>query len=257
MPGLREIQERFSACVLDAEATRILDDVRAGEFEAGSRLQVYRNSVFTGFSDALGAVYPVVEKLVGEDFFRYACREFIRCSQSRSGDLHDYGHDFSEFLASFEPALHLAYLPDVARLEWLFHRVYHEADADGMDLEALGRVAPDRHERLVFQLNPASRLMRSGFPVSEIWRVNQDDYDEEPIVDLDAGGVNLLVLRRGEEVEMHPVAAGDFEMLTAIAAGEALGDCVAAVEEIESDFDLAEFLSRYVGNRTLISFTLR
>ena len=83
----------------------------------------------------------------------------------------------------------------MARLEWLFHEIYHEADVDGMELGALGQVAPDQYEQLVFQLNPASRLMRSRFPVSEIWRVNQDGYGGDPVVDLDAGGVNLLMIR--------------------------------------------------------------
>ncbi len=255
MPGLREVQERFSANVLDADAVGIAADVKAGAFEPRLRLQVYRNNVFTGLTDALRAVYPVVEKLVGEGFFLYASNEFIKRNPSTSGDLHAFGSGFGSFLATFEPAKKLSYLPDVAQLEWNYHEVYHEADADAMDVDALQLIAPDQYERLQFRLNPACRLMQSVFPVIEIWRVNQEGYSGDQTVDLDAGAVNVLLLRQGEEIELHPLDAGDYAMLAMFARGDQLGDCLGAAQRIDAAFDLTGFLSRFVGNRALIDFT--
>jgi len=256
MPGLREIQERFSANILDAGAAEILRDVKPGVFEPGLRLQVYRNNVYTGFTEALRAVYPVVEKLVGGRFFLYACNEFIARQPSGSGDLHDFGSEFGPFLAAFEPAGELRYLPDVAQLEWYFHETYHEAGAGVLDLEALGRIPPEQYERLRFQMNPASRLMKSKFPVVEIWRVNQEDFCGEQLVNLDDGGVQLLMIRCGEEIEMHPLQAADFKMLSRIARDDALGDCLRAAQDIDPDFDLSGFLPRFVANQTLVGFAV-
>ena len=67
-------------------------------------------------------MYPTVEQLVGAPFFRYAAHEFILAHPSKSGNLHDFGEDLPGFLAGFEPARALAYLPDCARLEWAWHR---------------------------------------------------------------------------------------------------------------------------------------
>jgi hypothetical protein len=256
MPGLREIQKRFSANIFDTGSVEIQADVKSGIFEPDLRLQVYRNNVFTGFTGALRAVYPVVEKLVGDGFFLYACNEFIARHPSNSGDLHDFGGEFGLFLASFEPAGSLPYLPDVAQFEWHFHMAYHEADAGGLDFDVLGTIPAEQHERLRFKINPASRLMKSEFPIIEIWRVNQEGYQGDQAVDLGAGGVSVLTLRQGEKVEMIPLDAGDFEMLQRITRGDALGDCLGSVLDIDPDFDLTGFLSRFVANNTLAGFTV-
>src|SRR6185436_9928463 len=78
--------------------------------------------------DALAAVYPVVQRLLGQGFFEYACDAFIRRHPPRSGNLHDFGAEFAEFLAGFEAASTLTYLPDTARLEWSWHVAFHAAD---------------------------------------------------------------------------------------------------------------------------------
>ena len=52
MPGLHEIQDRFTANLFDAESSDILADVKAAAFEPALRLQIYRNNVFTGFTEA-------------------------------------------------------------------------------------------------------------------------------------------------------------------------------------------------------------
>ena len=67
----------------------------------------------------------MVEKLVGEGFFRYAASQFIRQYPSKSGDLNEFGYEFPEFLETFEPAAKLNYLPDVARLELAYHEAYY------------------------------------------------------------------------------------------------------------------------------------
>lgn len=256
MPGLRNIQEHFSASIFDCAAEAIFDNVAPGAFEPRQRLQIYRNNVVTGFTDALRAVYPVIEALVGEGFFLYAASEFINRHPSTSGDLHDFGREFGMFLAAFEPAGNLPYLPDVARLEWNYHEAYHEADADALDIHALGQVPPDRYEQLRFRLHPACRLMRSEFPIIEIWHVNQEDYEGDQTIDLGSGGVRLLMSRQGDEIALHPVDRRDYEMLTMIARGETLGDCLDIVQGLSPDFDLSGFLSCYVGNRTLVEFTV-
>ena len=82
---------------------------------------VYRASVLSNFRAALAATYPVVRRLVGEAFFDEAARRFALANASRSGDLNEYGTEFPEFLAVYPHAASMAYLPDLARLEWARH----------------------------------------------------------------------------------------------------------------------------------------
>src|SRR5687768_16032631 len=123
MRALREIQ------------TALADAILMGR--AGERLQVYRNNVFISLRQALADVYPVVQRLVGEEFFNQLARRFVREHPSRSGNLHDFGREFAGFLATLPDLTELPYLPDVAALEWALHEVFHEAEARPFDFSTL------------------------------------------------------------------------------------------------------------------------
>lgn len=257
MSGLRELQTQFTASLFDTDETDALASIVSGQFEHRQRMQVYRNNVFSNLTEALRAVYPVVEKLVGEGFFLYASNEYIRRFPSNSGDLHDYGAKFGDFLKTFEAASQHAYLPEVANLEWYYHEVYHEADAAGLDVNALSTVAPDRYQALCFSLNPASRLLQSEFPIIEIWRINQEDYQGNQTVDLGSGGVNVLLLRQAEEVELHTIPEADFKTLDAMRQQQSLEHCISEALSIDQDFDLGAFLYKYIHNKTIASMQVQ
>src|SRR5712692_6385907 len=97
------------------------------------RFAVYRNNVVVGLVKALKSRFPVVEKIVGEEFFAAMARVFVVERPPRSPVLAMYGDEFATFIAAFEPARELAYLADVARLEAARTRAYHAADATPVD----------------------------------------------------------------------------------------------------------------------------
>ncbi|MET0216994.1 MAG: DNA-binding domain-containing protein [Burkholderiales bacterium] len=257
MPSLRELQLAF-ADALDRNAwpdpgTPCGDGLTPRDRE---RFPVYANNVATNLIEALRAVYPVVEKLVGGKFFAHAAREYVRAVPSVSGDLHRYGRSFPQFLARFDGARPLVYLPDTARLEWLMHETFHAADQDALDLTQLGRVAPDRVGALVFCLHPACRLLRSPYPVHRIWQVNQPDAHDDERVDLGEGGVHLLIARPNASVEIELVSEAEFSALTAMAAGADLTSALADAQARDAGFDAGQFLRRRVLARTLVDFRL-
>ena len=81
------------------------------------RFAVYRNNVAVALSRALASRFPVVEKLVGTEFFAGMIRAYIAMSKPASPIITAYGDDFPDFIAAFEPAATVRYLADVARLE--------------------------------------------------------------------------------------------------------------------------------------------
>lgn len=252
MHSLRELQFKFAEAVLERADTRIRQLVRANGLSGARRLQVYRNNVFAGLTSALGAVYPVVERLVGDGFFRYAADRYIRLHPSTSGNLHDFGGAFAEFLAAFPAAAGLPYLTDVARLEWAYHQVFHAAEHAPLDLSALRAIPPEGYLALKFHLHPASRLLHSDYPVLRIWEVNQADYEGDGTVDLSQGGDQLLVIRRELRVELQPLGKGEYTLLTALAANHDLASACEAALSIEPDFDLTACLQRHVARGTLV-----
>ena len=148
MPRLRELQLGFAAALLEGDAGGFDRHIRAAGLSGARRLQVYRHNTLLGLTGALEAVYPVVRRLVGEEFFRYAAAQYIARHPSRSGDLHEFGEHFPLFLQSFAPVAELVYLPDVARLEWTYHQVFHAANHPPLDRAALAQTPVERQGEL-------------------------------------------------------------------------------------------------------------
>ena len=248
---LRDLQTEFAAALFAVRA-KIGARVRAGRFPAAQHLQVYRNNVVESLTGALRAVYPVVEKLVGDGFFRYAVHEYLRAHRPRSGNLHDFGDAFASFLAGFAPAAELPYLPDVARLEWAWHQAFHAADAPAFDFARLGAVPAEQHATLRFVLHPSARLLESDFPIVHIFEINQEGYDGDARVDLGEGGAQALVIRRELTVYVEALAAGEAALLAALAGHQPLGDAVQAALAAQPDCDLTGTLAGHLRGGTLV-----
>lgn len=244
-PSLPELQRAFAQAVYaDDAVTRHVCD---GRFPAARLLQVYRNNVFESLSGALKAVYPVVERLVGTGFFAYAADGYIRAHSPKSGNLHDFGERFADFLAGFAPAQNLSYLPDVARLEWGWHMAFHAADRAPLPLTRLAAIAPADYGALRFRLHPSAQLLASDYPVLHIWQVNQPDYTGETSVNLAEGGVRLLVARPALDVEIEDLSTGDDALLRAFAAGHCFEEASRAALAAQPGYDLATALRRHVA----------
>jgi hypothetical protein len=188
----------------------------------GARARIYREHMLAGLCDALAVLFPVCGRLVGDEFFAALARRFARAAPSRSADLNDYGEEFGEFLAGFEPARQLDYLPDVARLEWALHRARCAAPAPPLDPSALARVPESRRGGLRFALAAGASLLISPYPVTRIWEVNQPDYAGDPAVRLDAGAVRLVVARGSEGVVPSELGEAEWLLLEGLARGLSL-----------------------------------
>src|SRR5687767_8407646 len=189
MLWLPEWQSQFAAALLG----------RTG----AAGLAVYRGNAFGNWAQALAGAYPIVRKIVGEEFFEGLARAYARAHPSASGDLNEYGAALAEFVAVFPHTQDLPYLPDVARMEWLAHRAYYAADAKPFDVTGISHSNP---QALRPRLAPASALLASDWPLARIWVVHQDDYAGEVAVDLRSGPNRILVHRPRWRVQVRALA---------------------------------------------------
>lgn len=250
---LHELQESFAEQVFATASGNL--NIRANGLTEAKRLQIYRNNVFSGLTEALRAIYPVLDRLVGSVFFNHAAYQYVRRTPSTSGNLHDFGEDFADFLAVFPGAKELAYLPDVARLEWGYHRVFHAADASVFDAGRLSQVPVDKYGAIKFKLHPACHFLASQYPILRIWQVNQEDYQGDQRVDLDEGGVNVLLFRRELDIAVRALSAGEFAFLSAIGDDLKFENVCEAALAAEPNFDITGYLEQQVANGTLIDFS--
>jgi hypothetical protein len=255
MPSLRELQRGMSAATIfgDHAALAALGVV-AGAMSAAMRIEIYRNNVFGNYRKALAATFPVVRRLVGTAFFNAAVDAFVRAHPSTRGDVNRYGGDLPSFLAAYGPTRTLAYLPDVARLEWTVDQSAIAADAPPFSLAALASLREDAYATLRFVLHPSAQFVESRYPILHIWQVNQPEYEGAADVDLGEGGDSLLVARSSRGVAVERLKPGEAVLLRAFAANAPLGAAASRASEAESSFDLPAALRRHVANHVLVAF---
>jgi hypothetical protein len=253
MRSLRELQREFAATILAGEGAAPRFATIPAE-RATERIAVYRRAFCANYRNALGASYPVVKRLVGAPFFHAAVDAFVRAHPSRSGDLNVYGDAFPPFLATYPPASDLPYLADVARLEWAQDEANRAADASadpGAVLAALAAVEPMRLPALRISLAPSCRLVASPYPVLRIWQVNQDGFEGDDRVSLDAGADRLLVKREDAGVTIERLAPGTHAFLLPLAGGSTLGEAVEAAQRADAGFDLQPVLAGRIADGTI------
>lgn len=256
---LRELQQRMLAALWSGEPSAdtlaLLREDRP--LAPAEQLTVYRGSIRSSVTAALSDVYPVCRRLVGERFFGAAAAAFIMRERSRSPDLNEYGGAFADFLSTFAPAATLSYLPDVARLEWAWHRAFYMPDSEAMAVDDLARaLAVGDPDRVVFHLQKNASLVESPYPVQLIWQANQPGRDGEDVVDLSKGGASLLVWRRGPNRLMEPLEPCERCLVRALAEGLALGDVCLRLASEHPAVDLGGLLAAALGRGWLAGFGL-
>jgi hypothetical protein len=240
MLSLRELQLRFIAALYDGNDAVVESRLEAGVPSPAARLAVYRNNLREGFVKTLALEFPVVEKLVGDRFFRQTALAFQLQHPSRAGDLTYVGAPFADYLRAQFGDGEYAWLPDIAELEWALQAVAIAPQSEA-PLADLAAVPPQRYQDLLFEPNPATRLVESRFPVVRIWQTNQPGAAAETL-DLGAGGDRVLVRSRGEELDFVRLDAADFAFARMLARRTPLGLATDASLAIDPAFDLARAL---------------
>ena len=243
MLSLREVQNAIRRSVVlrdDSDAAAyIVDDGLPAE----RRLAVYRNTFDGSLTRALRLSFPAIHRLVGAEFFEAATQSFVHEQPPHSAWLDEYGAGFAESLARFPPAASLAYLRDVARLEWAVNRALHAPDVEPLEVALLSALSPADHERVCFVAHPSVGVLELAYPADVIWRavLAQDDAALAAI-DLASGPVWLIVERAASGIDVTRVGGQAWRFTADLLAGQPLGIALEAAEDIDAPSLLADHL---------------
>lgn len=246
-PSLPELQRAFCDAVLDANSA-LAEWITSNGLNPKARLQIYRNIVFNNLSAALRTAFPAVQKLVGQDFFDAAAARYIGGYPSQSGNLQDYGAHFPVFLTHMPEAASLAYLPDVARLEWARQQSYLAADAALPDSRVFAQMF--ENQPLKLSLHPSVQLVTSSHPIWDIWMFCQKSEPER--LDLSSKGQSVLIWRDAPQLAMQPLESDQQEFLVMLLAGETLAVARTRAAASNPGFDAIACLQWLMHNGLII-----
>lgn len=252
MPALRELQNAFTSALFDASDMRVLEHIRPDGLETHERLDLYRYNVREGFIKALALSFPVMQQLVGEDYFRQLALDFMHAHPSRSGNLHHIGAPFAPFLRERFANTQYAYFEDVAALEWAYQEALVAAEATPLTTDAFRNMDPSEYESLIFELHPACSFVKANCPVVQIWRANQPGTESDEVIDLASEADHVLVLRTPECIEMRCLPAAQFGFFSALRSSETLGKALEQAQALDQSFDVGAAL-RYLFELNLLT----
>jgi hypothetical protein len=239
---LLELQLQLRRAVLGGDTVDLVAAIRGDGLAPAARLAIYRNHALATLGAALERTFPVVCRVVDKRFFAYAVHEYLGEHPPHSRCIVEYGADFADFLAGFEPCKDLPYLPDIARFEWALNIAATKQETTALALEALSAIPAEKVAYLSLGLQPSVSYFSSGWPIDAIWQANQ--HNEVPTIELATGGAYVEIRRAGDAVAWQRLDAGPFGFRAALADGLALSAAATAATFKDPAFDLAAALDR-------------
>lgn len=230
MPAHPEFVARFEAALRGGPLPPGLRARDPAEVER--RFAVYRNNVAASLSQALATRFPVIRRLVGDEFFAALAGLYARAEPPQSPVLAEWGAGFAGFLDRFPPLAAWPYMGDVARIEHARGRAFHAADAPPVDPAVLAGADP---ARLRLGLHPSVILLALAHPAVSIWRRNQPGAGDIPPA---AGPETALILRdRAFDVPVQALGPGDAALMAGLLAGRTLACAAQAAQAAEPAHD--------------------
>ena len=240
VPGaLARFQDAFAGAL---RAPDVAPAAEVAMLVAQPAFAVYRNTVMKGCIDALQANYPAVARLVGDEWFRAAASIYAREAPPAEPMLQHYGAGFAVFLARFEPAAELPYLPGVARLDRCWTEAHAAANETAIEPAVIAELAPATLAATILRPHAAARwAWFADAPVYTIWSRNRstDAFGENP----DWRAEGALLVRPRNVVQWLAIDAAACAFLDACAAGRPLAAAADAALAVQGNTDLARLMS--------------
>ncbi len=252
MPNLAQMQKTFTDA-LQSPGAQLPNFFKSSSTpNIGRRLDVYRNNVRTSLIDALAQTFPIVERLVGPEYFKSLAIAFLEDHLPSQGTLIGFGAEFPQFIEGRKELIPLPYLADVARLEHAWLKAYHAADVQSLTGDDLAAVSPDRTGGLSLELHPSVTLLSPVLPIFEIWKRNREE-DHSPI-NLAHDAEFLLIARPQIDVIVTPIKGEEIVLLRTFNYGGTLSEAVASALQCNPSFDLARTLATSIAQGLFSSF---
>lgn len=249
---LASFMQGFAQALHDPDSpidSALLEQIEDGkDLIAAQRVQVYRANVLGARIRSLENIYRYTQKILGEAYFGQLARAFCIAHPSFDRDLDHCGALFpawlEEQIEQRDELQDYVYLADFVRLELAHQQAQFAPDASVFDFAAF-QTAASEPSRVRFALAPSVTLLRSAWPIEEVWSINQGEQAQN--IEFDGQVRRLAIARRDLETEHHLLAEPAFGLLLAIQQGHSLEQLAQAGEAIENLADLiqSQFIDRF------------
>ncbi len=225
------------------------------------RLEIYSRSYWFRIVDSLYDDFPGLAAALGQRAFRKLSRAYLADHPSQSFTLRNLGQGLESWLRTHPEyaGKHFDLAIDMIRLEWAHIEAFDSAERKPLGPEDLLELGPG----LRVGLQPHLFLLELRYPVDDLrleanqWTEEHESASNAPSVDHPEGDrlerdqtraarryrrltrrpIHLAIYRAREVVYYRRLDAGEFQVLTSLAAGKSIAE---ALEEWVQSAGLAE-----------------
>jgi hypothetical protein len=253
---LTQIQAIFSNALLDVEQIDSALPTFKGNAELNrERFALYRGNLAAIWQQTCAAAYPVLQQLLGADFFSDVSRMYGLAYPSRSGNLTEFGDGLADFIDSLESCRSYPYLGDVARLEWLVHRAYYLPFKKPLTLTDLAAIPPEQLGDIVCPLQPACFLFESPWSVAQLWHAHQIENVNFP--EQLARQTWCVVWRQhwqsGWTVQVDEISEASYVALRALQGGATLGNALELALVTDPELAVQSEMANWLQKQLIIT----
>jgi hypothetical protein len=207
----------------DQARTVVLPSKTLSSFE---RLDIYREMYLLRMEEALSSDYPALKHFLGDEEFMRMVARYVEVYPSRSYTLNRLGDRVPEFVATLEDLPKRDFCHELARLEFALTGVFDASETAALTPEAVRAVPQDAWETAQLKPIEAFELLQFDYPVSQY--LGSVD-DENPAPRLARKKTWVVAYRRNYHVHRLDLAQPAYELLSALASGQTVGDAIVSV----------------------------
>lgn len=136
---------------------------------AHPELNIYQEILLARLQSTLENVFPVIKHIVGENLFPHLTHLFVKQYPSRESNIFHYGKEFYDFIYFNQFEKTYAFLPDLARLEWAWYRVFHGSMNHYIEKPSLFDYIQKQQESARLSLPDDAELLHLQYSVYPLW----------------------------------------------------------------------------------------
>ncbi len=212
------------------------------------RIGLYRGNVRSRWRAALANAYPVIQSLVGDEYFDALSSAYASAHPSQSGDLRHFGSELPRFIAGYVQDARFRYFADFARLEWALHVAYYAADATSLTTPQWVEIGEERLLNARLAIHPACTAIESGYAVADIWFAHQPGGVFPAHMDLPTW---VLTVRPQWQPTVLIQSACAHATFLALQLGKSLNEALDLAFAIDPAFDFASQLRIWIAARAV------
>ncbi len=231
-----------------------------GRLTQNERLTIYRKTIRAAHIETLCNIFKCCKNILGDRYFKKIANDFFVKYPSNNQNLNLYGESFPEYLEisvkNLNELSEYKYLPDLAQLELALEQCYFAKDDINFDFTSLQKLDSDEYKNICFELSPSLSLIKSNYPIHEVWLANTNSDSSHEIQSIQEPQY-LCVTRKNYKPETHKINQNDWQVMSYIMSNLSLIEIETSEKNSNIDLNIEATIPELIQKKWICGYKLK